>query len=92
MQGQHEVINQVVEGLAEDGDTELDHAREVALGEPARLVSQREEHLPGWPFEGPPLFDPPLQAGELDVGETAREPPLQIAEQRLGLEPAISRC
>jgi hypothetical protein len=58
--GEDEVIDQVVERLAEDGDAELGHAGEVALGEPPRLVDLREEHLLGRPFEGAPEFDPSL--------------------------------
>jgi hypothetical protein len=71
--GEHEVIDHVVQRLAEDGHAELGHAGEVALGEPTRLVNLCEEHLLGWPFEGAPLFDPPLQATELDVGKSAWE-------------------
>jgi hypothetical protein len=87
--GEHEVIDQVVEGLAEDGDLELGHAGEVALGEPPRLVDLREEDLLGRPFEGSPLFDPPLQGPELDVGKPAREAALQVEEEGLGLEPRV---
>jgi hypothetical protein len=87
--GEHEVINQVVERLAEDGDAELGHAGEVALGEPARLVGLREEHLLGRPLEGPPLFDPSLQAPELDVGEPPGEAALQVEEEGLGLEARV---
>jgi hypothetical protein len=87
--GEHEVIDQVIERLAEDGDAELGHAGEVTLGEPPRLVDLREEDLLGRPFEGAPLFDPPLQATELDVGETAREAALQVEEEGLGLEPRV---
>jgi hypothetical protein len=70
--GEHEVIDQVVERLTEDGDAEFGHAGEVALGEPPRLVDLREEDLLGRSFESPPLFDPPLQSPELDIGKTAR--------------------
>jgi hypothetical protein len=83
------VIDQMVERLAEDGDAEWGHGREVACREPARLVNLREEHLPGRPFEGPPLLDPPLQAAELDIGEPARKSPLEVVEEGLGLEPGI---
>jgi hypothetical protein len=86
---QHEVIDQVVERFAGDGDAESAHVGEITLGEPPRLVGLCEEHLPGRPFEGTPLFDPPLQATELDVGETSRKAPLQVVEQGLGLEPRI---
>jgi hypothetical protein len=71
--GEDEVIDQVVERFAEDGDAELVHAGEVALGEPTRLVNLGEEHLLGRPFEGTPLFDPPLQATKLNVGKSAWE-------------------
>jgi hypothetical protein len=87
--GQHEVIDQVVEGLAEDGDAELGHAGEVTRGEPPRLVDLGEEDLLGRAFEGTPSFDPPLQATELDVGETPRKTPLQVEEEGLGLEPRV---
>jgi hypothetical protein len=87
--GEHEVIDHVVEQLAEDGDTKLGHTREVTLGEPPRLVDLGEEDLLGRAFEGPPLFDPALQATELDVGEAAREASLQVVEEGLGLEPRV---
>jgi len=87
--GEHEVIDHVVESFAKDGDTELGHAGEITLGEPPRLVNLREEHFFGRPFEGAPLFDPPLQATELDVGKSTREASLQIDEESLGLEPRI---
>ncbi len=83
------MIDHVVEGLAEDGDAELGHAGEVTLGEPTRLVDLGEEHLLGRPFDGPPLFDPALQATELDVGKATREAALQVQEEGLGLEARI---
>ena len=87
--GEHKVIDQVVERLAEDGDAELGHAGEVAFGESPRLMDLGEEDLLGRPFEGTPPFDPSLQATELDVGETPRKTPLQVEEEGLGLEPRI---
>jgi hypothetical protein len=87
--GEHEVIDQVVERLAEEGDAELGHAGEVTLGESPRLVDLREEHLPGRAFEGTPPFDPALQAPELDVGEPAGTAALQVEEEGLGLEPRV---
>jgi hypothetical protein len=86
---QHEVIDQVVEGFAGDGDAESAHVSEIALGEPPRLVGLCEEHLPGRPFPGAPLLDPALQATELDIGETSRKAPLQVIEEGLGLEPRV---
>ena len=87
--GQHEVIDHVVEGLAEDGDAELGHAGKVRLSEPTRLVDLGEEDLLGRTFEGAPPFDPALQATELDVRETSWKTPLQVEEEGLGLEPRV---
>lgn len=87
--GEHEVIDEMVERLAEDGDAELGHAGEVALGEPPRLVDLCDEHLLGRPFEGTPAFDASLQATELDVGEPTGEAALQVEEEGLGLEPRV---
>jgi hypothetical protein len=87
--GQHEVIDHVVERLAEDGDAELGHAGKVRLGEPTRLVDLGEEDLLGRTFEGAPPFDPALQATELDVGESAWETSLQVEEEGFGLEPRV---
>jgi hypothetical protein len=87
--GEDEVIDHVVERLAEDGDAELGHAGEVALGEPARLMDLGEEDLPWRPFEGPPLSDPSLQAPELDVGKPPRIAALQVEEEGLGLEARV---
>ena len=87
--GEDEVIDHVVERFAEDGDAELGHAGEVTLGEPSRLMDLGEEDLLGRPFEGPPLFDPALQATELDVGKATRETSLQVEEEGLGLEPRV---
>jgi hypothetical protein len=79
----------MVQRLAGDGDAEIGHVGEVTLGEPARLVGLCEEHLLGGPFEGAPLLDPPLQATELDIGESARVAPLQVVEKGLGLKPRV---
>ncbi len=87
--GEHEVIDHVVERLAKDGDAELGHAGEIRFGEPTWLVDLGEEDLLGRPFEGSPLFDPPLQAAELDVGEPPRIAALQVEEEGLGLEPRV---
>ena len=87
--GEHEVIDHVVERLAEDGDAELGHAGEVTFGEPAWLMNLGEEHLLGRSFEDAPEFDPPLQGPELDVGKPARKAALQVEEQGLGLEPRV---
>jgi len=87
--GEDEVIDHVVEWLAEDGDAELGHAGEVRFGEPTRLVDLGEEHLLGRPFEGTPMFDATLQRTELDVGEATRETALKVEKEGLGLEARV---
>ena len=87
--GEHEVIDHVVERLAEDGDAEPGHAGEIRFGEPPRLMDLGEEDLLGRPFEGSPLFDPSLQGPELDIGKTPRETALQVEKESFGLEPRV---
>ncbi len=87
--GEHEMVDQVVERLADDRDAQLGHVREVRGTEPTRFMGLREEHLLGRPFEGPPLFDPPLQGPQLPVREAAREAALQVEEEGLGLKPGV---
>ena len=70
-------------------DAEVVHAGEVRGAQPPGLVDLSEEDLLGRPFEGPPLFDLPLQGAELAVGEPPREAALQVLEEGLGLEPGI---
>jgi UDP-N-acetylglucosamine diphosphorylase / glucose-1-phosphate thymidylyltransferase / UDP-N-acetylgalactosamine diphosphorylase / glucosamine-1-phosphate N-acetyltransferase / galactosamine-1-phosphate N-acetyltransferase len=60
--GQHEVVDQVLERVAGDGDAQFGHVREVRGTEPPRLVVLCEEHLLGRPFEGPPPFERHLRA------------------------------
>ncbi len=86
---EHKVIHQMIERLTGDRDVKFGHMSEITLGEPARLVGLREEHLLGRAFEGAPLFDPALQATELDVGESPRKTALQVVEQGFGLEPGV---
>jgi hypothetical protein len=87
--GEHEMIDQVIERFAGDGDAEFGHVREVRLGEPSRFMGLSEEHLLGRPCEGPPLFDPPLEGPQLPVGEAAREAALQVEEEGPGLKPGV---
>jgi hypothetical protein len=87
--GQHEVVDQVVERYARNRDAQLGHVGEVRGAEPPRFVGLREEHLLGWPFEGPPQFDPPLEGPQLPVGVAAREAALQVQKEGLGLEAGV---
>jgi hypothetical protein len=87
--GQDEVVDQVVERRARDGDAEFGHVRKIRGAELPRLVDLCEEHLLGRPFEGAPLLDPSLEGPQLPVGEAAREAALQVEEEGLGLESGV---
>jgi hypothetical protein len=87
--GQDEVVDQVLQGPAGDGHPQVGAVGEVAGSQPAGVVHLGEEHLPGRPLQGPPPLEPPLQGADLAVGEAAGEPPLQVGEERLGLQPRV---
>ncbi len=87
--GEHEVVDQVVERLAGDGDAQLGHVREVRGPEPARFVVLCEEHLLGRSLGGPPVCEPPLEGPQLPVGVASREAASQVDEAGLGLEPRV---
>jgi hypothetical protein len=59
--GQHEVVDQVREGAAVQGDAQLGAVGEVGGGQPPGVVDLGEEHLLGRPVLGPPLLEPSLQ-------------------------------
>jgi hypothetical protein len=87
--GEHEVIDQMIERFAGDGDAEFGHVGEVGRGESARLMVLSEEDLLGRPLPGTPKLDLPLQTAELDVGESAWKATLQVEEQGLGLKSRV---
>ena len=87
--GRHEVIDQVVERLAGDGDAESGHVGEIRGAKQPRLVDLCGEHLLGRPFQGAPPFDPPLEGAQLPMGVAAREAALQVEEEGLGLEAGV---
>jgi hypothetical protein len=88
--GQHEVVDQVVKALALDRHAQLVHRGEVRCAQPARLMHLREEHLLRRTGLRTPAFDVPLQRPQLAVRKTTRIAPLQLAEDRLGLQPRIA--
>jgi hypothetical protein len=65
--GEHEVIDEVVEGLFGDGDAELAHVRVIGLGQLAGAVQLREERFLGGAFQGPPPLHATLQGAQLAV-------------------------
>lgn len=86
---QHEVVDQVREGRAGDGDPQLGTVGEVTGTQPARRVDLGEKDLLGGAGLGPPLPDPPLQGPHLAVGEAAGLLPLQGLEEGLGLQAGL---
>jgi hypothetical protein len=86
---EHEVIDQVREGAARDGDTQGGAVREIAGRQPARVMDLGEENLLGRPLLGPPLLDPSLQGPQLALGKAARLLPLQGLEERLGFQARV---
>jgi hypothetical protein len=84
--GQHEVIDQVVERLAGDGDRERVHAREVRRGKVAGLVDRAEDDGAVRPVQGPPLPHPPLEGPAVGVEELPRMLTPEPVEKSLGRE------
>lgn len=87
--GQHEVVDHVLEALAGNGYAQLSHVREVRRGQPAGFMHLAEEHFLGRPRRGPPAPHLPLQGPQLSVAEPARVTPLQLDEDRLGLQAGL---
>ena len=87
--GQHEVVDQVGERQALDGDLQARRVGEVRGAEPAGGVDLGEEDLLGRPVQGTPRLDVPLQSTQLAVGEAAGVLALQPGEQGVGLEARV---
>src|SRR5215213_2881713 len=65
--GQDEVVEKVVEALADEADPQLIHACEVALARLSRAMLLGEHHLSLRTLRGPPTTDPSLQRAQLAV-------------------------
>jgi hypothetical protein len=87
--GQHEVVDQVLERYAGDGDAQPRAVREVRGAEPPRLMDLGEEHFLGRAMQGTPLLDATLEGPELAVVELAGMTALKIVEQGLGLQSRV---
>ncbi len=87
--GQHEVVDQMVEGGAVDSHAQVRAVGEVTGGHAPGMMDLGEEDLLACAVQGPPGLDASLQGTELAVGETARKAALQVGEQSLGLQPRI---
>jgi hypothetical protein len=86
---QHEVVDQVIERRTLDRHVQVGAVGKIAGRQPAGVMHLGEEHLLGRPLHGPPLLDVPLQGAQLSIGEAARETPLQVGEQRFGLQTGV---
>jgi hypothetical protein len=87
--GQDEVVDQVREGGASEGDAQLGAVGEVGGSQPPGVMDLGEEDLLGGAVLGPPLLDPPLQGPQLSVGEASGVQPLQGLKEGLGLQAGV---
>jgi hypothetical protein len=83
------MVDQVIERLPLDADTQLVHRGEIGGAQPARFVDLAEEHFLGRTAARTPAADMPLQGAQLAVGEAAGMAALQLLEDRLGLKPGV---
>lgn len=83
---QDEVVEQVGEGDACQGDGQVGAVGEVGGGQPSGVVDLGEEDLPGRPVLGPPALDAPLQRPQLAVRKATGVLPLQGLEEGFGLQ------
>jgi hypothetical protein len=84
--GEHEMIEQVDEGPAVDGHSQIRTVGEVAGRQPTGMMHLGEEDLFGRSTLGPPGLDAPLQGPQLAVGKAAGEASLQVGKERLRLQ------
>src|SRR5262249_61969071 len=84
--GQHEMVDQVLERLSLDCHPQIFHACKVRRPQPAWFVHLREEHFLRRSPEGPPAPHLALQRSQLPLGKSTGVAPLQLTEDRLGLE------
>jgi hypothetical protein len=84
--GQHEVVDQVREGLPVDRHPQRVHVAEVGGAQTPRLVDLGEEHFLGGPVLGLPLPHPPLQGAARPLPVALGDFLLQPAQQGLGLQ------
>ncbi len=84
---QHEVVHQVIERLAPDGDLQVIHRRVVALRVLTWPRLLREHHFLLRPVLRSPPTDLPLQRSQLPFREASLRPLEQPLEDRLPLQP-----
>jgi hypothetical protein len=84
--GQHELEQQVIEGIPSDRDAELARMCEIDLRLSARHVLLGKEDLSLGPVDGSPVPQPPLQRTQLTDVKLTGTPFLESLEQRRCLE------
>jgi len=87
--GQHEVVDQVRERLAVDGHLQTAGVGKVRRAQVAGLMDLAEEDLLGWPVQGAPLLDVPLQGAQLPISKAAGIFALQPVKHGLGLQAGV---
>jgi hypothetical protein len=87
--GQYEVVDQVIERLAGDGDVQGVHLREVRRGQIASLVNLAEHDGLARTVEGSPLLHAAFEGAALRIEEPPRMFAAQPVEQRLGEQPRL---
>ena len=86
---QDEVVDQVGEGRAVEGDAQGVAVGEVGGTQPPRVVNLGEEDLLGQAMLGPPDLDSALQGPQLAIGEASWVVALQGLKESLGLQGGV---
>lgn len=84
--GQHEVIDQVVERLTENRDSQRVHVGEVRSRQIPRVMHLLEHHRAGRAEQRSPLLDTPLERAAVARVQLPRMLALEPVEQRLRLQ------
>jgi hypothetical protein len=79
----------VRERLARDGHAEVRRVREVERPLAAGKMHLLEHHITLRSVQSPPVTDSPLERAELLLPELPDVPPLELIEQRAGVEHAL---
>jgi hypothetical protein len=84
--GQHEVIRQLLEPLAGNGDSQGTQLGEVGSGQVPGMMHLAEHHLPGGTEGHSPVVHTPFQRPTMTVGKLPRMPLFEPVEKRLRLQ------
>ena len=87
--GEHEVVEQVRERMASQGDAQVVAVREVGGSQPPGMMDLGEEDLPGRSLLGSPPLDPSLQRPYLAIGKATGILPLQSLKEGLGFQAGV---